>query len=96
MTTLAQMARVVLDTVKFLDRGEADYEFPGYTDEELEELLGKSPLRKTPESAAVKLLALAAASTAKHSGEQESHTLGEQGTLPVLGRRTKEGAGDNG
>jgi hypothetical protein len=56
----------------------------------------KSPLRKTPESAAVKLVALAAASTAKHSGEQESHTLGEHGTLPILGRRTKEGAGDNG
>ena len=41
MTSLAQMARVVLDTVKFLDRGEADYEPPGYTDKELEELLGE-------------------------------------------------------
>jgi hypothetical protein len=33
--------RVVLDTVKFLDRGEADYEPPGFTDAELEELLGE-------------------------------------------------------
>jgi hypothetical protein len=31
----------VLDTVKLLDRGEADYEPPGFTDAELEELLGK-------------------------------------------------------
>jgi hypothetical protein len=31
----------VLDTVKFLDRGEADYEPPGFTDAELEELLGE-------------------------------------------------------
>jgi hypothetical protein len=32
---------LVLDTVKFLDRGEGDYEPPGYTDKELEELLGE-------------------------------------------------------
>jgi hypothetical protein len=30
-----------LNTVKLLDRGEADHEPPGYTDEELEELLGE-------------------------------------------------------
>ena len=41
LTSLVQMQRVVLDTVKFLDRGEADYEPPGYTDKELEELLGE-------------------------------------------------------
>ena len=41
MSSLAQIARVVLDTVKFLDRGEADYEPPGFTDAELEELLGE-------------------------------------------------------
>jgi hypothetical protein len=33
-TSLIQWQRVVLDTVKFLDRGERDYESPGYTDEE--------------------------------------------------------------
>jgi hypothetical protein len=31
----------VLDAVKFLDRGEANYEPPGFTDAELEELLGE-------------------------------------------------------
>ena len=41
MTSLAQIARVVLDIVKFLNRGEADYELPGFTDKELEELLGE-------------------------------------------------------
>jgi hypothetical protein len=38
---LAQYYRLVLDTVKLLDRGEGDYEPPGYTDEELEKLLGE-------------------------------------------------------
>jgi hypothetical protein len=46
MTSLAQMARVVLDTVKFLDRGEGDYEPSGYTDEELEEHLGEEPFEE--------------------------------------------------
>ena len=41
LTSLVQVQRVVLDTVKLLDRGEGDYEPPGYTDEELEELLGE-------------------------------------------------------
>ncbi len=39
--TLAQLYRVVLDSVKLLDRGEADHEPPGFTDKELEELLGE-------------------------------------------------------
>ena len=39
--SLAQIARVVLDIVKFLDRGEAEHEAPGFTDKELEELLGE-------------------------------------------------------
>jgi hypothetical protein len=43
LTSLVQVQRVVLDSVKFLDRGEADYEVPGYTDDELEELLGEGP-----------------------------------------------------
>jgi hypothetical protein len=41
LTSLVQVQRVVLDTVKLLDRGEADHEPPGYTDEELEEILGE-------------------------------------------------------
>ena len=41
LTSLVQVQRVVLDTVKLLDRGEADHEPPGYTDGELEELLGE-------------------------------------------------------
>ncbi len=41
LTSLVQVQRVVLDTVKFLDRGEADHEPPGLTDKELEELLGE-------------------------------------------------------
>jgi hypothetical protein len=41
MTSLAQIARVVLDIVKFLDRGEGNDEPPGYTDKELEELIGE-------------------------------------------------------
>jgi hypothetical protein len=36
MSSLAQIARVVLDTVKFLERGEADYEPVGLTDEKWE------------------------------------------------------------
>ena len=39
--SLVQVQRVVLDTVKFLDCGEGNYEPPGYTAEELEELLGE-------------------------------------------------------
>jgi hypothetical protein len=46
LTSLVQVQRVVLDTVKFLDRGEADYEPPGLTDEELEELLGEEPFEE--------------------------------------------------
>jgi hypothetical protein len=41
LSSLVQVQRVVLDTVKLLDRGEGDYEPPGYTDKELEELLGE-------------------------------------------------------
>jgi hypothetical protein len=41
LTSLVQVQRVVLDTVNLLDRGEADHEPPGYTDEELEEFLGE-------------------------------------------------------
>jgi hypothetical protein len=41
LTSLIQVQRVVLDTVKFLDRGEGSDEPPGYTDKELEELLGE-------------------------------------------------------
>jgi hypothetical protein len=41
LTSLIHAQRVVLDTVKLLDRGERDYEPRGYTDEELEELLGE-------------------------------------------------------
>jgi hypothetical protein len=37
------LQRVVLDTVKLLDRGEADYEPVGFTDEEWEKLLGEEP-----------------------------------------------------
>jgi hypothetical protein len=40
-TSLVQVQRVVLDTVKFLDRGDADEEPQGMTDEELEKLLGE-------------------------------------------------------
>jgi hypothetical protein len=39
LTSLVQVQRVVLDTVKLLDRGEGDDEPPGMTDEELDELL---------------------------------------------------------
>jgi hypothetical protein len=41
LTSLVQLQRVVLDTVKFLDRGDADEEPQGMTDEELEKLLGE-------------------------------------------------------
>jgi hypothetical protein len=41
LTSLVQLQRVVLDTVKFLDRGEGDYEPPGYTEKVLEELIGE-------------------------------------------------------
>jgi hypothetical protein len=40
LTSLTQAARIVLDTVKLLDRGERTEE-SGMTDEELEELLGE-------------------------------------------------------
>jgi hypothetical protein len=43
LTSLIHAQRVVLDTVKLLDRGERDYEPRGYTDEELEKLLGEGP-----------------------------------------------------
>jgi hypothetical protein len=43
LTSLVQLQRVVLDTVKLLDRGEADYEPVGFTDEEWEKLLGEEP-----------------------------------------------------
>ena len=41
LTSLVQLQRVVLDTVKLLDRGDADEEPQGMTDEELEKLLGE-------------------------------------------------------
>jgi hypothetical protein len=41
LTSLVQVQRVVLDTVKLLDRGEENDEPPGFTDKELEELLGE-------------------------------------------------------
>ncbi len=41
LTSLVQLQRVVLDTVKLLDRGDADKEPQGMTDEELEKLLGE-------------------------------------------------------
>jgi hypothetical protein len=48
LTSLVQVQRVVLDTVKFLNRGEADYEPTGFTDAELEELLGEEPSDEDP------------------------------------------------
>jgi hypothetical protein len=36
----------VLDSVKLLEHGEADYEPPGFTDEELEKLLGEEPFEE--------------------------------------------------
>jgi hypothetical protein len=41
LTSLVQVQRVVLDTVKLLDRGEGNEEPPGLTDEEWEKLLGE-------------------------------------------------------
>jgi len=41
LTSLVQLQRVVLDTVKLLDRGDADEEPRGMTDEEWEKLLGE-------------------------------------------------------
>jgi hypothetical protein len=41
LTSLVQLQRVVLDSVKFLDRGDADEVPQGMTDEELEKLLGE-------------------------------------------------------
>jgi hypothetical protein len=43
LTSLVQLQRVVLDTVKLLDRGEGNEEPPGLTDEEWEKLLGEEP-----------------------------------------------------
>jgi hypothetical protein len=41
LTSLVQLQRVVLDTVKLLDREDAEEEPQGMTDEELEKLLGE-------------------------------------------------------
>jgi hypothetical protein len=41
LTSLVQLQRVVLDTVKLLDRGDADEEPQGMTDEEWDKLLGE-------------------------------------------------------
>jgi hypothetical protein len=41
LTSLVQLQRVVLDTVKLLDRGEGNEEPQGMTDEEWEKLLGE-------------------------------------------------------
>jgi hypothetical protein len=46
LTSLVQVQRVVLDTVKLLDRGEGDYEPVGFTDEEWEKLLGEEPFEE--------------------------------------------------
>jgi len=43
LTSLVQVQRIVLDTVKLLDRGESDDEPIGYTDEEWDKLLGEGP-----------------------------------------------------
>jgi hypothetical protein len=43
LTSLIQAQRVVLETVKLLDRGERDDTPAGYTEKELEELLGEWP-----------------------------------------------------
>jgi hypothetical protein len=43
LTSLVQVQRIVLDTVKLLDRGESDDEPIGYTDEEWDKLLGEEP-----------------------------------------------------
>jgi hypothetical protein len=50
MTSLAQKARVVLDIVKFLDRGEADYESPATPTKSWRSFLVKeAPLMKAPD-----------------------------------------------
>jgi hypothetical protein len=46
LTSLVQLQRVVLDTVKLLDRGDADEEPQGMSDEEWEKLLGEEPFEK--------------------------------------------------
>jgi hypothetical protein len=46
LTSLVQVQRVVLDTVKVLDRGEGDEEPVGFTDEEWEKLLGEEPFEE--------------------------------------------------
>ena len=43
LTSLVQLQRVVLDTVKFLDHGEGNEEPLGFTDEEWEKLLSEEP-----------------------------------------------------
>jgi hypothetical protein len=43
LSSLTQAARVVLDTVKALDRGDDGEEPKGMTDEELERLLAEGP-----------------------------------------------------
>ena len=43
LSSLVQLQRVVLDTVKLLDRGEGNEEPVGLTDEEWEKLLGEEP-----------------------------------------------------
>jgi hypothetical protein len=45
LASLVQLQRAVLDTVKFLDRGEGNEE-PGLTDEEWEKLLGEGPFEQ--------------------------------------------------
>jgi hypothetical protein len=46
LTSLVQLQRVVLDSVKLLDRGDADEELQGMTYEELEKLLGEEPFEE--------------------------------------------------
>jgi hypothetical protein len=46
LSSLVQLQRVVLDTVKLLDRGDADEESQGMTDEEWEKLLGEEPFEE--------------------------------------------------
>jgi hypothetical protein len=46
LSSLVQVQRVVLDTVKFLDRGEGNEEPLGFTDEEWEKLLGEGPFEQ--------------------------------------------------
>jgi hypothetical protein len=46
LTSLVQVQRVVLDSVKLLDRGEGNDEPVGFTDEEWEKLLGEEPFEE--------------------------------------------------